>query len=60
MLAVPIVDAENVTEQLPETRVHGLPTNEPVTPTWLKLTVPAGVEVVPGELSAVVAVHVVL
>ena len=60
MLAVPIVDAEKVTEQLPETRVHGLPTNKPVTPTWLKVIVPAGVEVVPGELSATVAVHVVL
>jgi hypothetical protein len=60
MLAVPIVDAEKVTEQLPETRVHGLPTNDPVTPTWLRVTVPAGVEVVPGELSATVAVHVVL
>jgi hypothetical protein len=60
ILAVPTVEAEKVTEQLPETRVQGLPTNEPVTPTWVKATVPAGVEVVPGELSATVAVQVVL
>ena|SRR2546425_687986 len=60
MFAVPMVEAEKVTEQLPETRLHGLPTNEPDTPAWLNVTVPAGVEVVPGELSATVAEHEVL
>ena len=60
MFAVPIVEAEKVAEQLPEARLHGLPTNEPDTPTWLKVTAPAGVAAVPGELSATVAMHVVV
>jgi len=32
ILAMPVVDAENVTEQRPPDRVHGLPVKEPVTP----------------------------
>ncbi len=32
MFAVPVVQAVKVTEQLLETRVHGLPVNDPVTP----------------------------
>jgi hypothetical protein len=38
MLAVPVVDAENVAVQVavpavvPDARVHGLPVNDPVTP----------------------------
>jgi len=57
--AVPVVDAVKVTEQLPETRAHVLELNEPVTPAWLKVIVPVGVMMVPGEVSVTVAVHVV-
>jgi hypothetical protein len=32
MLAVPVVEAEKVTEHVLDARVHGLPTNVPVTP----------------------------
>jgi len=48
-----------VTEQLPDTRAHVFELNEPVTPTWLKVTVPVGVVTVPGDVSVTVAVHVV-
>jgi len=59
MDAVPAVVAVKVTEQLPETRAHVVELNEPVTPTWLKVTVPVGVVTVPGDVSVTVAVHVV-
>jgi len=66
MLAVPVVVAANVAEQVavpavvPAASVHGLPENDPVTPVWLKLTVPVGVRPVPAvEVSATVATQVV-
>jgi hypothetical protein len=66
MLAVPVVEAENVTWQdavprVPATRPHGLPVNVPVTPVWLNVTVPVGVICVPGLVvgSLTTAVHVV-
>jgi len=57
--AEPLVLAVKVTEQLPDTRAHVFELNEPVTPTWLKVTVPVGVVTVPGDVSVTVAVHVV-
>ena len=65
MLAAPVVEAVKVTwqEAVPvETcaSVHGLPVKVPVTPVWLKATVPVGVRTVPAvEVSTTVAVHVV-
>ena len=42
-------------------RAHGLPVNDPVTPVWLKVTLPVGVRTVPAaDESATVAVHVVV
>jgi len=57
--AEPLVLPVKVTEQLPETKAHVVELNEPVTPTWLKVTVPVGVVTVPGDVSVTVAVHVV-
>jgi hypothetical protein len=59
MLAVPEVVAVKLTEHVPAARVHGLPTNDPVTPLWVKVTVPVGVIIVKGDVSVTVAVHVV-
>ncbi len=62
-LAVPAVEAVNVTLQLAvpvvalATSVQGEPMNEPVTPIWLKLTVPVGV-VPPMVVTVTVAVQV--
>ena len=60
MLAVPVVaPAVNVTEHDPAFKVQVLVgLNVPVAvPVTLKVTVPVGVLVVPGELSATVAVQ---
>jgi hypothetical protein len=46
-----------VTLHVPELSVHELAENEPVPP-LLKLTVPVGVDDVPGDVSDTVAVHV--
>jgi hypothetical protein len=65
MLAAPVVEAVKLTvhEAVPvETwvRLHGLPVNVPVTPVWLKVTVPVGVRTVPAvEVSTTVAVQLV-
>jgi hypothetical protein len=53
MLAAPVVEAVKVTvqEAVPvETwvRLHGLLVKVPVTPVWLKVTVPVGVRTVPA------------
>jgi hypothetical protein len=54
---VPVAVAVNVTEQVPVARVQGLPMNEPAGPVSVNVTVPVGVDVVPGEVSATVAVQ---
>src|SRR3989441_202817 len=61
MVAVPaLVPAVNVTEQLPEARVHVVELNDPAAPALVNVTVPVGVIGVPAaELSDSVAVHVV-
>ncbi len=53
----PAVVEENVTVQLPLTNVHGLLVKVPLGA--LKVTVPVGVEDVPGEVSVTVAMQVV-
>lgn len=53
-----VVGAVNMTEQDPAVNVQLIGVNVPVE-LLLKLTVPAGVEAVPGEVSATVAVHFV-
>jgi hypothetical protein len=55
--AVPVVVAVNVTEQLPDTRVHVVELKEPVGPVSVKVTVPVGVITVPADVSVTVAVH---
>jgi len=47
----------NVTEQLPDARVHVVELNEPAGPVSVKVTVPVGVMIVPTEVSVTVAVH---
>lgn len=47
----------NVTEQLPETRVHVAELKDPAGPVSVKVTVPVGVMIVPVEVSVTVAVH---
>jgi hypothetical protein len=54
---VPVAVAVNVTEQVPDARVQGLPMKEPAGPVSVNVTVPVGVDVVPGEVSATVAVQ---
>jgi hypothetical protein len=58
--AVPEVEAVNVEEQNADAvvpaRVHVV--NEPVTPVWVRATVPVGVTKVPGEVSVTVTLHV--
>jgi len=55
--AVPVAVAVNVTEQLPETNAQVVELNEPAGPVSLKVTVPVGVIMVPGEVSLTVAVQ---
>jgi hypothetical protein len=54
------VEAVNVEEQVADAvvpaRVHVV--NEPVTPVWVRATVPVGVTKVPGEVSVTVTLHV--
>ena len=57
MRAVPVAVAVNVTEQLPDTRAHVVELKEPAGPVSVKVTVPVGVVMVPGEVSVTVAVH---
>src|SRR5947209_4866630 len=61
MVAVPaLVPAVNVTEQLPEARVHVVELNDPAAPALVNVTVPVGVIAVPAaELCDTVTVHVV-
>jgi hypothetical protein len=47
-----------VTEQLPAVRLQVGAENVPAPPVLVKVTVPVGTEVVPGELSATVAAQV--
>ena len=53
----PAVVEVKVTEHVPLASVPGLPVNVPLRA--LKVTVPVGVDEVPGEASVTVAVHVV-
>ena len=46
-----------VTEQLPDTRAQVVELNEPAGPVSVKVTVPVGVMIVPGEVSLTVAVQ---
>ena len=46
-----------VTEQLPDARVHVVELKDPAGPVSVKVTVPVGVMMVPGEVSDTVAVH---
>ncbi len=55
--AVPVAVAVKVTEQLPDTRAHVVELNEPAGPVSVKVTVPVGVMIVPGEVSLTVAVQ---
>ncbi len=57
-VTVPVAVAVKVTEQVPAARVQLATLNEPAAPVLLNETVPVGVDAVPGEVSAVVAVHV--
>ena len=57
MSAVPVAVAVNVTEQLPDTRAQVVELNEPAGPVSVKVTVPVGVIMVPGEVSLTVAVQ---
>ncbi len=57
-VVVPVADGVNVTEHVPATRAQLAALNDPAAPVELKLTVPVGVLVVGGEVSATVAVHV--
>ena len=47
----------NVTEQLPETRVHVVELKDPAGPVSVKVTMPVGVMIVPVEVSVTVVVH---
>jgi hypothetical protein len=58
MTGEPVAVAVNVTEQLPEARVHVVELKEPAGPVSVNVTVPVGVMTVPAEVSATVAVHV--
>ncbi len=53
----PAVVEVKVTAHVPLASVHGLPVNVPLAA--LNVTAPVGVDEVPGEVSATVAVHVV-
>ena len=55
--AVPVAVAVKVTEQLPETNAQVVELNEPAGPVSVKVTVPVGVMIVPGEVSLTVAVQ---
>jgi len=57
-VALPVALGVNVTEQLPETKVHVVALNEPAAPVLDHVTVPVGVVVGAGEVSATVAVQV--
>ncbi len=57
IVAVPVVVAVKVTEQLPEARVQLLELNAPAGPVSLNVTLPVGVIIVPGEVSDTVAVQ---
>jgi len=54
---VPVAVAVKVTEQLPETNAQVVELNEPAGPVSVKVTVPVGVMIVPGEVSLTVAVQ---
>ena len=54
---MPVAVAVNVTEQLPDARVHVVELNDPAGPVSVKVTVPAGVVTVPADVSDTVAVH---
>jgi len=49
--------AVKVTEQLPDTRAQVVELNEPAGPVSVKVTVPVGVVIVPGEVSVTVEVQ---
>ena len=49
--------AVKVTEQLPDTRAQVVELKEPAGPVSVKVTVPVGVMIVPGEVSLTVAVQ---
>ncbi len=55
--AVPVAVAVKVTEQLPDTRAQVVELKEPAGPVSVKVTVPVGVMIVPGEVSLTVAVQ---
>jgi len=55
-----VVDGVYVTVQLPEDSVHGRPLKVPPALPSLQLTVPLGVVAVPEEVSATVAVNVIV
>jgi len=57
-VAVPVADGVNVTEQLPLTNVQLGALNVPAAPLLVKLTVPVGAMIVPGEVSVTVTVQV--
>jgi hypothetical protein len=56
-LIVPVLLPVKVTEQLPELRVQLALAGETPAPLAVKLTVPVGVEDVPGEVSLTVTVQ---
>ncbi len=59
MLAVPAAVAVNVTEHVPDTSVQlAAGVKLPAGPVSVNETLPVGVEVVPGEVSATVALQV--
>ena len=55
---MPVAVAVNVTEHVPLARVQVVALNDPAAPVSVKVTVPVGVEAVPGEVSVTVAVQV--
>ncbi len=57
-VVVPVALGVKVTEHVPAARVHDAALKEPAAPVEVKPTVPVGVLVGAGEMSATVAVHV--
>ena len=55
---MPVAVAVNVTEHDPAASVHVVALKDPAAPVSVNVTVPVGVEVVPGDVSVTVAVQV--
>ncbi len=56
-VTVPVAVAVNVTEHVPDARVHDAALKDPAAPVDVNATVPVGVLAIPAEVSATVAVH---